>query len=467
MDELLGSFIAELRSAGLPISLTEHLDAARAIGVIALEDRDALRSALGATLVKSSAHFRAFEIAFEVFFASRQRVATLETNGAGSDDDGELSASRSDAGGFAQSPTELAEMARDALRSGDAALIGALARLAVARFAGLEPGRPVGGTYYLHRTLRALGLDAIALSLREEHGVDESLSEIERKLVDDELAIHLAALKAAIERAIREYLVADRGPLALAKSVRKSLPEDVDLLHANAEELAEIERALRPLTRILATKLAVKRRQRRGGALDVSATMRASLAAGGVPLDVRFKPRRPAKPEILVIADISGSVSSFARFTLQLVYAIAEQFSSVRSFVFIDDIDEVTELFEHAKDPAEATANVAARASVVWLDGHSDYGHAFVEFDRRFGDQVTNRTNVVILGDARTNYHDPSVDVVARLRQRARRLYWLNPEPSAYWNTGDSVIGTYAPFCDDVVECRSLRQLERFVSLLA
>ncbi len=465
MDELLAAFIKELRAAGLPVSIAEHLDAAQALSVINLENRDALKSALGATLVKSAAHWRVFDVAFEVYFSRRNNVGTQE------DKDGEGNADAKPQSGLSGdsglTPSQISALAEQALRDGEEAIMGALAQLAVKRFAGLEPGRPVGGTYYLHRTLRALDLEGLAMALRNEAAEDDTLTPLERRLFEDELAVRLARIKNAIETAIREYLVADRGHEALARSVRRALPEDVDLLHANHEELAEIEAALRPLTRILATKLAIKRRRRRGGPLDISATMRESLASGGVPLDVRFKPRRPAKPEIVVIADISGSVSSFARFTLQLVYAISEQFSSVRSFVFIDDVDEVTHLFHEAKDPAHATAAVAAHASVVWLDGHSDYGHAFFEFERRYGDQITSRSNVIILGDARNNYHDPGVAALAEIRQRARHLYWLNPEPTAYWNSGDSVVASYAPLCDKVVECRTLRQLESFVSLLA
>jgi hypothetical protein len=465
VDELLAAFIKELRAAGLPVSIAEHLDAAQALSVINLENRDALKSALGATLVKSAAHWRVFDVAFEVYFSRRNNVGTQE------DKDGEGNADAKPQSGLSGdsglTPSQISALAEQALRDGEEAIMGALAQLAVKRFAGLEPGRPVGGTYYLHRTLRALDLEGLAMALRNEAAEDDTLTPLERRLFEDELAVRLARIKNAIETAIREYLVADRGHEALARSVRRALPEDVDLLHANHEELAEIEAALRPLTRILATKLAIKRRRRRGGPLDISATMRESLASGGVPLDVRFKPRRPAKPEIVVIADISGSVSSFARFTLQLVYAISEQFSSVRSFVFIDDVDEVTHLFHEAKDPAHATAAVAAHASVVWLDGHSDYGHAFFEFERRYGDQITSRSNVIILGDARNNYHDPGVAALAEIRQRARHLYWLNPEPTAYWNSGDSVVASYAPLCDKVVECRTLRQLESFVSLLA
>ncbi|MGC1419326.1 MAG: VWA domain-containing protein, partial [Acidimicrobiales bacterium] len=214
-------------------------------------------------------------------------------------------------------------------------------------------------------------------------------------------------------------------------------------------------------------RLARKRRRRRRGPVDLRHTVRRSLSTGGVPIDLRFKPPRPSKPEIIVIADISGSVASFARFTLHLVHAISSQFSKVRSFVFVDGLDEVTSLFDGADDPSDAVARINSEADVIAFDGHSDYGRAFLTFHEHFADAVTMRTTILILGDARNNYHQAHAEVLADLRYRAKALYWLNPEPTSYWNSGDSIVNQYAPYCDRVIECRTLRQLEAFVGELA
>ena len=255
--------------------------------------------------------------------------------------------------------------------------------------------------------------------------------------------------------------MADRGTEALARSLRKPLPEDIDFMHATRDELASLRRAIHPLTRKLAVRLARKRRHGRKGPLDFRSTMRHSLSTGGVPVDPKFRYPRPAKPEIIVIADISGSVASFARFTLHLVHAISSQFSKVRSFVFIDGIDEVTRFFEGVDDVADAVHRINTEADVVWVDGHSDYGHALTVFWERWGEEITPRTSVLLLGDARNNYHASQAWVVQEIRHRARHVYWLNPEPRAYWDTGDSIVGEYAVHCDDVFECRNLRQLEQ------
>ncbi len=466
MLSVLAAFVGELRAAGLPVSMTEHLDAAGALGVIDLGDRREVRDALAVTLVKNGDHLPVFDTAFDVFFSIRGFDVPLpdkaadrdELDGAAGDTTGP---SVGDGGGASSlSAEELASLLFRALRDSDQSLLVRGARAAVNRYAGFEPGRPVGGTYYLYRTLRSLQLDRLEELLVAERDAPDDLS---HRLASDDARARIELLKREVERAIREHLVEDRGTAALAKSVRKPLPEDVDVMHANRDELAQLERALRPLSRKLATRLARRRRRRRRGPVDLRHTVRRSLSTGGVPLDLRFKPPRPAKPEIIVIADVSGSVASFARFTLHLVHAISTQFSKVRSFVFVDGLDEVTEYFDGVDDPAQAVARINAEADVVAFDGHSDYGRALLSFHERFARDVSRRTTVLILGDGRNNYHQAHAEVVADLGRRARHVFWLNPEPVSYWNSGDSIIDQYAPYCERVVECRTLRQLEAFV----
>jgi uncharacterized protein len=478
LTELLAGFIAELRVAGLPVSLTENLDAMAAIEHIPLGDRDAFKYALGATLVKNAPHWRVFETVFEVYFSLRGREYALTDEQAQAMADldellGEMEGQQegdmrgAGGGSEAMTPEELAEMLYKALAQGNEAMLKALARQAVRRYAGMEPGRPVGGTYYLYRTLRNLDLDGVLDRLmqqaREQAG---ELTPLEERLERDEYESRIEQLRKEIEAEIRRRLVADRGVEAMARTLRKPLPEDVDFMHASREEMASLRKAIYPLTRKLAVRLARKRRHGRKGPLDFRSTVRHSLSTGGVPLEPRFRYPRPSKPEIFVVADISGSVAAFARFTLHLVYAISHQFSKVRAFVFIDGIDEVTRFFEGTEDIGEAVHRVNTEADVIWVDGHSDYGHAFEIFWQRYGKDVGPKTTVLLLGDARNNYHASQSWVVREMRHRARHVYWLNPEPRSYWDTGDSIIGEYSTHCDGVFECRNLRQLERFVDHL-
>ena len=198
-----------------------------------------------------------------------------------------------------------------------------------------------------------------------------------------------SSLREHVDAEVRRRLVADRGAQAVARTLRRPLPEDVDFMHLDRDELAALQRSLQPLARKLAVHLARKRRQRGEGRLDFRATMRRSLSSGGAPAEPVFKAPHPSKPELWALADISGSVAAFARFTLQLVYALSSQFSRTRAWAFIDGIDEVTDLLKGSDDISQAVHNINTQADVIWTEGHSDYGHALTDFVQRWGREVT------------------------------------------------------------------------------
>jgi len=472
--ELLNGFIVELRSAGLPVSLTENLDAVEAVKHVPIEDRETFKYALAGTLVKNHSHWKAFETVFEVYFSLRGQEYELVDGEWESDDtatgeenqqEGQVPGQGGSQEGLTQE--QLAEMLFQALAKQDRNLMRTVARQSVQRFAGMEPGRPVGGTYYLYRTLRNLNLEEVLDRLLTSSADSDSESDfLEERLRKDEYEHRIEELKKEIEAEIRRRLVADRGVEAMAKTLRKPLPEDVDFMHASREEMVALRRAIWPLTRKLAVRLARKRRHGRKGPLDFRRTVRHSLSYGGVPAEPKFKYPKPSKPEIMVIADISGSVAAFARFTLHLVYALNNQFSRVRSFVFIDGLDEVTDFFENVDDITEAIHRVNTEADVIWVDGHSDYGHAFEIFEEKFAKDIGPKTTVIILGDARNNYHASQSWVIKNIEDKARKVFWLNPEPRSYWDTGDSIVGEYSDFCNGTFEVRNLKQLEAFVENL-
>lgn len=465
--DVITGFIQELRAAGVPVSMVEAIDATEALRFTDLADRNAFKSTLGATLIKNVRHLEAFDTAFEVFFANhRPEPDKGEGNGSSR-------ASQPQGGDYQQAGAggesdldELLEALFQALLSDDLVAMRALVRQAVDDYAGIEPGRPVGGTYYLYRTLRKLGVDGLLERLLDsEEGGDRS--DLEERLIREEFEERIEELREEIRDEIRRRLVADRGREAVAKTLRKPLLEDVDLMHAARADLAQLEQVINPLTRKLAARLAHKRRLRRSGRLDFRRTMRRSLSTGGVPIDPQFRSPHPIKPEIFLLCDISGSMATFARFTLQFMYAMSSQFSKVRSFAFIDALDEVTSYLETGTDFPQALDQISTEAAVVWVDGHSDYGRSLDQFWTKFGGHLTRRSTVIITGDARNNYRDVNSSIVPQLVEVSRAVYWLNPEPEAYWDTGDSVMSAYARHCTGAYEVRNLRQLESFVEQIA
>jgi uncharacterized protein len=469
MDVTLAAFVAELRAIGLPISVSENVDATAAVLAMPMADRASLKSALAATLVKNSNHYGAFELVFDIFFGGR-RVGVGAPAGPAAVDgaaaDGRCASGNGAGGGSSVvamlSDAELADLLLRAVLAGDRMLIRAVAAETVTRHAGIEPGRAVAGMYYLYRTLRELDLDRLLERLLASADA-AGLSEMDRRLAGEDYRARVDAVRTEVEAEIRRRLVADRGAEAVAGTLRKPLPEDADFLNASKEQLAAIRQAVQVLSRKLAARLARKRRHQRRSALDFRRTVRRSLSTGGVPVDLVFRKPHPAKPEIMLIADISSSVAAFATFTLQLAYAIRSEFSRVRSFVFVDGIEEVTGIFEAAPDVTAVTRHINSQTVAVGLDGHSDYGMVLETFWDQWGRQVRKRTSVIVLGDARNNYHAPRSWVLKSIRQRARHLYWLNPEPADSWDTGDSIVSEYARHCDKMVECRNLRQLKEFV----
>lgn len=465
MLDVLTGFVQELREAGVPVSMVEAIDAMEALGFTDLADRAAFKAALGATLVKNARHYEAFEIAFEVYFA-------LDRSSQWGDDQpprhlpGE-SAPTPDAegagGGGGQEALMGALMA--ALAADDLGQLRRVAKMAVDQLAGMERGRPVGGTYYLYRTLRQLSVDDI-LDQLVVAALEVAEDPLDRRLRTEELEARVDRFREEVRAEIRRRLVADRGRRAVAKTLRKPLLEDLDLMHATRIELGLVEQAVAPLTRKLASRLAQKRKRHRRGRLDFRKTVRRSLATGGVPVEPIFRNPHPSRPEVFLLCDISGSMATFARFTLQFVYAMSEQFSRLRSFVFVDALDEVTRFFDAGVEFDAALEAVSTEAEVVWLDGHSDYGNSLEMFWDRYGGDLTPRSTVIISGDARNNYRNARGEVLGRIAQEVRAVYWLNPEPRGYWDTGDSVMKNYAPYCHEVREVRNLRQLETFIETL-
>lgn len=462
---LLSDFITELRAAGVPISLVETLDATLAMEVIDWSDREYLRSALSATLIKQARYLPAFHSCFDIYFGLG--AASPSSKSPEKEPENRTDLANGSAGGGTGGETEdldqLVSRLVAALAEPDQEEIRQLLAQAVEQLAGMEPGRPVVGTYYLYRTLRQLDLDRVERLLRQALELTPSAEPLDQRMADDLVAERLNLLREQLTGEIRRRLVADRGRVAVARTLRPPLLEEIDLMHASRAELREIEQLIVTLTRRLATKLARKRRHRSRGRLDFRKTVWASLSSGGIPLEPKFRMPHPHRPEIMMLCDISGSMATFARFALQFTWAMSTQFSRLRSLVFVDAVDEITDWLQTDRNFGQAIAQVLTQAEVTWMDGHSDYGNVFLQVQQRFGREITPKTTLIITGDARNNYRGGGEEYLAGLSEQSREVYWLNPEPKPYWDTGDSIMHRFSPFCDGVFEVRNLAQLEKFI----
>jgi uncharacterized protein with von Willebrand factor type A (vWA) domain len=226
-----------------------------------------------------------------------------------------------------------------------------------------------------------------------------------------------------------------------------------------------VHRVVMQLKRRLASQGHETRGRRKHAHVDVRRTMRASLQTGGVPVELRYRPRRPRRPELYVLCDVSTSVTSASVFFLSVLHALHDSFRKMRSFVFVERISEVTDVFERERSFKAVSDAISKDAGVADVSGYTDYGRVWREFLEQVEDDLHPRATVIVLGDARTNGRDPAAPMFARVAARAGRTFWLNPEPRLYWNYGDSVIAAYEPFCE-AYECWTTRQLEDFVKAL-
>jgi len=442
-----------MRRVGVPVSLAESLDAVRAMGAVDILEREAFRAALAATTVKRPAHRNAFDALFDLYFPLGTGTAPPEEDDADAGDDPLAGIDPTDA---AQMREALAEL----LLNADDATLRRLARMAVHGLgrADAAPGRQ---SWFSYRVMRALSPETLIARLLADTPRGGLAEEVLRRAITE----RTRQFEQYVDAEVRRLLAEEKGVEAVAKTAVKGLPEHVDFVRATRDDLAALRRDVLPLARRLATRLAARRRLGRRGRLDFRRTVRASLGTGGVPVVTHHRPHKPHRPELVILCDVSGSVSAFARFTLMLAYALREQFTKVRAFAFIDTCDEVTRFFEGG-DFGDAMRRLSEDAQLVWFDGHSDYGHSFEVFAERWADAVGPRTSLLILGDARNNYRATGAAALTSVARRARHTYWLNPEPRAYWDSGDSAVSQYAALVDEMVECRNAEQLQAFVQRL-
>lgn len=466
MQAMLASLVEELRSVGIAVSVGEHADAARALTEIPLRDKETVRAALRCALVKNAEQLAAFELIFDLCTAGSAHPGA------------ELAAAMTD--------QELADTLRAAIAADDAQLRRLLADEYVRRFGGLEPGSAVAGVFAMIAVEEAAGLTGLRTELIAGEGAEgapgtgsqgeggggggsgsgwSAMSGLRARLDAAKAERAVADFRAELQTAVRRALVADRGARAVRTTMRVGLAEDIDIATASATELEAMAAAVGPLsqrlTHVLA-QLAIHRKRQ----LSIRGTLHQAMGTGGIPFRLVTEPARPPRPEIVVLADMSGSVAAFSRFTLDLLIALNSRLSRLRVFSFVDGIADITELVREARASGRRLAPSEAARDAIRLSGSSDYGYVMREFATQYAPQLTRRSVVLVVGDARTNYLDPAVESFAQIQERAGRVYWLNPELRKYWNDGDSVIGRYAPWCASVRECRTLRQITDFVQSL-
>src|SRR5918997_393791 len=441
MAPRLLEFADELRREGVAVGTSELLDAFHALDAVSWTSQVDFREALAATLAKSQEDRHVPDVLFDRFFF---RAVEREAVSRGLTEERFQGAEGLDL-------DALRERIRDALRAGSDGEMRDLARLAIAAFGRQGEGSGVIGVD-VQRIRRAMGL-------RAEPQPDLPQDDPRRDgLPRDQLRRFEAMLRRELERAQIERTEA-LPPKRPLNELDRALPTGA------LQDLAAVHRVVAQLKRRLKTQGQEHRGRKRRMHVDVRRTMRASLETGGVPVVVKEKPVRPRRPEIFVLCDVSTSVTSASVFFLSVLHALHDAFRKMRSFVFIERVSEVTEVFARERDFRAVAEAIGRDAGVADVSGYTDYGRVWQEFAQLIEDDLHPRAAIIVLGDARTNGREPKAELFGAIAAKAGRTFWLNPEPRLYWNYGDSVIAAYEQHCQ-AFECWTTSQLEDFVKAL-
>ncbi len=442
------AFAEQLRAEGVAVGTSELLDGFAALRQVSWTSEVDFKEALAATLAKSPEDRRVFEKVFDRFMFRAVEATAIDPEMR--DRIGE------------DAPTGMQDLSADqlqalreriaaALATGAEGALRDLALLAIAAFSREAEGSGVIGVD-VQRIRRALGLRA-----EPQPELDPS-DPRRRGLPRESLRRFEALLRQELERAQarRTQRLPPARPLS---ELDRALPS------GPLADLAAVHRVVAQLRRRLATQGMQARGHRRHAHVDVRRTMRASLQTGGVPIVLKHRPRRPRRPEIYVLCDVSTSVTSASVFFLSVLHALHDAFRKMRSFVFIERVSEVTHVFEHERDFKTISETIGKDAGVADVSGYTDYGRVFAEMLDLVEDELHPRATLIVLGDARTNGRDPKAQLFGQIAAKAGRAFWLNPEPRLYWNYGDSVIAAYERHCT-AFECWTTAQLEDFVRAL-
>ena len=443
MQHTLEQFFRALRAADVRISPAEAIDASRAVLVTGYGDRVLFKDALCATLAKSADEVDRFDAVFETFF-SRDAVTLPPSSGSNGGEP-----TKDDLAQTASSP--LAQ----AVLQGDATAVQQSMEDAAARAGVADIRLTTQRSRLTRRLLEEMGLEEIeriiAGARRMPNGEGEGLADrldAARRSLFEQAQTYVArqhdlyaagsARELREERLLRKQLNADGGVD----------PVDYQLMQAMVKKMAKR----------LAAKYSRRRRAARKGHLDVRKTLRRSMGYGGVPFEILWKVKKIDKPSIVAICDVSKSVAASAQFLLTFLYSLNEVVERMEAFAFSGRMISVNDILD---DHGVDTAILKVLQEIGFQQ--TDYGRSLQDFAEQHLDKIDRRTTVIFLGDGRSNFADPRLDIMRQIHDRARAVIWLNPEPASYWAQGDSVMHRYARFCHVAKQCGTIEQLERII----
>ena len=466
MEERIIEFANVLRRNGIRVSLSENMDAFRALELTGIRDPVLFRNALRTTLVKRGSDLKPFDELFDYYFlgigqaldALDRRI--MEELGLTPEQFQEMLEQIQRL--VKEMEGDLSELAK-ALLSNNRGELERLLRDAIQQ--EMENGMPNSFRFTPYTQMAArLHLDRTQSDIERFKAMLQMLGETGEDL--QKVMRYLDERMRDLNRLLREIIQQEQRKKGFEPrdyAQRTSLA-DKSFAFYTEDDIRRMNDAVARLAQRLKNRLSVRRKKATAGRFNVKQTLRKNLQYGGVPFHIQLDRRKKTKPQVMVLCDISDSVLNASRFMLQFVYSVQDLYTKVRSFVFVAEIGEVTKLFE--ENDIQNAVEAALKGDVIDVFSHSNFGRAFEQFYKNFFSAVNSKTTVLIIGDGRNNYNRPNDWVLREIQQKAKQLIWLNPESRITWGIGDSEMPRYVPYCHVAEECRSINQLYKIVDLI-
>ena len=440
MDRVLTDFVKTLRNANIQVSPAETLDAMEVIEKIGYSNRENLKNSLSFALPKTPEEKEKFDLCFETFFDNQLSQKD------------ELHRQKETLKSDKQVNSELAHQLLENNQSEIQLSISKAAEKAELKEIKYFTQRAV----FSRKILEIMGVGGLEeeLSLLGQFSERELPSDLEQQL-----RFQLTSLREKVSDYVQQQFLL-HGDVT-GEQLREQIFKSMNMGQIDRSYLHEVHSLVRRMAKKLANLHSRRKKNLRRGKLDIRKTIRDNWVNQGVLFNLRWSYKKIDRPKILVVCDVSGSVGAYARFMLLFLFSLTEVISKIRAFVFSSYLGEVTNEFKGSN-----LEKAIESALSKYGGGSTDYAHSFSDFISLCLDDIDKKTTVVILGDARNNFGLDKAYLLKSVYQRAKQVYWLNPEGKYRWNTGDSVMNNYSAYCTKVFECGTLKQLERVISTL-
>ncbi len=455
MEERIVRFITALRAGGVRVSLAESADAFKAVDHMGVQDREAFKLSLRATLVKDATGLPTFEELFPLFFDSSDAPPMADLMEDMTPEEAQMIAQM-----MRQFNEQLRKMMEKLLR-GEQLSQQELDQLA--QLTGLNRMDDMRYRDWMaKRMMRALQFDEVQKAMREMMELMAKMGMNKERL--EQMRGMIRANQQALEEQVRQF-----AGQRIAENMSQERPEDnLDQLMdkpfsaLSDGDMQKLRKEVHRLANRLRSRIALRQKRAKTGQLDAKGTIRANLKNGGVPMEIKHRDHR-LKPKLVVICDISTSMRHCSELMLSLVHALQDLISKTHAFAFIDHLEYITPDFV-GRQANEAIQQVLVRMPPGYYS--TDLGYALENFNHDYMDTIDSRTTLLMVGDGRNNYNNPRLETFKEMGRRARRTIWINPEPPMLWQSGDSDMLKYAPLCDNVVVAATLSELTAAVDQL-